>query len=238
MIGIFDYTVILTYLSLISATAGIVFTLNDAGHPYIGVMFLMFSALCDAFDGKVARTKKNRSETEKRFGIQIDSLSDMVAFGVLPACIGVALYRVSSKYNAIHISNTTALTAIEGMGMLAIIFIYVLAALIRLAYFNVTEEERQSSQAGGRSHYIGLPVTSAGLIFPTLLLVQYTVQYFVKSFDITPIYFGVMLLTGIAFVSKFKMKKLGLKSILLLVAIGILESAVITMFWYLRITNG
>ena len=58
----------------------------------------MFSGLCDAYDGKVARMKKVRTEEEKAFGIQIDSLADMVAFGVLPACIGAAMLRVI-KYN-------------------------------------------------------------------------------------------------------------------------------------------
>jgi hypothetical protein len=52
------------------------------------------------FDGKVARTKKDRTEQEKSFGIQIDSLSDLVSFGVLPAVIGFAM--VSQNY---HISE-------------------------------------------------------------------------------------------------------------------------------------
>ena len=62
MIGYYDYTVILTYLSMLSATSGIMLCLNDIGHPYLGMFFLMFCGLCDAFDGKVARTKKNRTE--------------------------------------------------------------------------------------------------------------------------------------------------------------------------------
>ncbi len=42
MIGVFDYTVILTYLSLISAGTGIIITLSDStGHPYLGVFFLL-----------------------------------------------------------------------------------------------------------------------------------------------------------------------------------------------------
>ena len=62
MIGFYNYTVVLTYLSLISASTGIFVSLSDKGHPYIGIMFLLFSGLCDAFDGKVARTKVNRDE--------------------------------------------------------------------------------------------------------------------------------------------------------------------------------
>lgn len=58
MIGFYDYTVILTYLSLMSGTIGIMLCLNGMGHPYLGMFFLLFSGLCDTFDGKVARTKK------------------------------------------------------------------------------------------------------------------------------------------------------------------------------------
>lgn len=105
MIGFYDYTVILTYLSLLSGTTGIMLCLNGVGHPYLGMFFLLFSGLCDTFDGKVARTKKNRTEQMKKFGIQIDSLSDLVAFGVLPACIGISLLRY-----AIHIPGLSGFT--------------------------------------------------------------------------------------------------------------------------------
>ena len=101
MIGFYDYTVWLTYLSMLSGTAGIMLCLNGIGHPYIGMFFLMFSGLCDAFDGKVARTKKNRTETMKKFGIQIDSLADLICFGVLPACIGIAMMRSSISYETL-----------------------------------------------------------------------------------------------------------------------------------------
>ena len=101
MIGVYDYTVILTYLSLLSGASGIIVCLKGIGHPYLCMFFLLFSGLCDTFDGKVARSKKNRTEREKRFGIQIDSLSDLVAFGVLPACIGIAMLRCSLEYTTL-----------------------------------------------------------------------------------------------------------------------------------------
>ena len=56
MIGYFNYTMLLTYMSLASAGLGIVITLTF-GNPYVGMFFLLFSGLCDAFDGKVARIK-------------------------------------------------------------------------------------------------------------------------------------------------------------------------------------
>ena len=99
LLGFYDYTVVLTYMSLLSAGIGIFVSLYGEGHPYLGIFCLMFCGWCDAIDVKVARTKKNRTESEIKFGIQIDSLSDLVAFGVLPACIGDAMIRVSPTIN-------------------------------------------------------------------------------------------------------------------------------------------
>lgn len=82
MIGFYDYTVILTYISFASSISGIF--LATRGHFNWAIFCLAFSGLCDMFDGKIARTKKNRTEDEKRFGIQIDSLCDVVCFGVFP----------------------------------------------------------------------------------------------------------------------------------------------------------
>ena len=68
MLGVYDYTVVLTYVSVLISMGGMLFSLN--GCPKMAV-----SGFCDMFDGKIARTKKNRTEVEKRFGIQIDSLA-------------------------------------------------------------------------------------------------------------------------------------------------------------------
>lgn len=211
MIGVYNYTVVLTYLSLISGTLGIAITLSGQGHPFIGVFFLLFSGLCDAFDGKVARTKHNRSEIEIKFGIQIDSLSDLVAFGVLPACIGLSMFRLLSiRRGGVHNSY--------GILVFAIMALYVLAGMIRLAYFNVTEEIRQKSETSVRKTYTGLPITAASLIFPTILLIQYLVPM-----DITPVYLAVMLFVAVLFVSKIRITKPGLRGILIMIGIGAAE---------------
>ena len=80
MLGFYNYTMYLTYLSLASAATGIIISLTGIGHPFIGAGLLLVCGLCDAFDGKVARTKKDRTDLERRYGIQLDSLSDIVAF--------------------------------------------------------------------------------------------------------------------------------------------------------------
>ena len=226
MIGFYNYTVVLTYLSLISAGLGIVVSLRGNGHPYIGVFFLMISGLCDAFDGKVARTKPNRSEMEQKFGIQIDSLSDIVAFGVLPACIGAAMLRCSSlMHELIRSTGEGAVVNLIRVVAFAVLILYMLAALIRLAYFNVTEEERQQNEGGVRKFYTGLPVTSAALIFPSVLLIQY-----LTPADITPVYFAAVVFTGFAFLGKFQLRKPGLRGILIMVAIGAAEFIAMVIF--------
>ena len=215
MIGFYDYTVILTYLSLISASCGIMVALSGGGHPYIGTFFLLFCGLCDAFDGKVARSKKDRSQEECSFGVQIDSLSDLVAFGVLPAAIGSAMLRRSSLLPLIY---GTPWERSVGVGVMAVLMLYILAAMIRLAYFNVTEEERQRTEGGVRKYYTGLPVTSAALIFPLILLLQYVIPA-----DVTPVYFVTAVLCGAAFLSPVQIRKPGLRGVLILVGIGAVE---------------
>lgn len=224
MIGFYDYTVVLTYLSLFSAVSGIMVAFGGSGHPYIATFFLLICGLCDAFDGKVARTKKDRTSMEKNYGIQIDSLSDLVAFGVLPACIGAALiknagaYEEGAIYAFLHLVKSPIYTKAIYFLLFAVLILYVLAALIRLAYFNVTEEERQKTEKGARKTYTGLPVTASSLIFPAVLLFHKAIPA-----DISLVYFIVTIITGFAFLANFKIKKAGLKGILIMVAIGALE---------------
>lgn len=228
MIGIYDYTVLLTYISLLSATSGIIVSLTNfggnAGHPYIGALFLMICGLCDAFDGRVARTKKDRSDFNKKYGIQIDSLSDVIAFGVLPACIGVAVIRTSPLCNSLLHAVGRPYGRLLLFLMYAVIVLYVLAAVIRLAYFNVTEEERQNTEDGCRKYYTGLPVTSASIIFPAVLLVNFGL-----NFDITVIYFVILLAVGFLFLLKIKVPKPGLRGILIMIGIGLVEGLLIIL---------
>ena len=229
MIGVYDYTVLLTYLSLLAASTGILVSLSGNGHPYLGVFFLLVCGLCDAFDGKVARMKKDRNEMERNFGIQIDSLSDLVAFGVLPACIGAAMIRNSPMLNDLFDRENWFYNRVLQYILFAILIVYVLAAMIRLAYFNVTEEIRQKNEGGVRKFYTGLPVTSAALIFPVIVLIKHLFQHFLQL-DITLLYLAIALLTGFAFLAKFKVKKFGLKGILIMVAIGTVEFLLLLLF--------
>ena len=227
MIGVYDYTVILTYLSLISGSLGILVSLHGYGHPYVGVFFLLACGLCDAFDGKVARTKKNRTPLEKNFGVQVDSLADLVCFGVLPACIGMAMLRTSEKFSDAPIINEETNKREWYVVLLFMIAVlYVLAALIRLAYFNATEEERQKeAELTGKMSYTGLPVTSAALIFPFVVLL-----HFFTKFDFSIIYFVTMFIVAILFLGRFKIKKISGGALYLLVLIGFVEFLMLLFF--------
>lgn len=223
MIGFFDYTTLLTYLSLVSAVLGMVISLSGGGHPFLGSFFLLFCGLCDAFDGKVARTKSNRTEEEKNYGIQIDSLTDVIAFGILPGCIGAAMWR------RLTLSGENIIREDYNVLVYTVIVLYALAAMIRLAYFNVTEMDRQKKETGARKNYTGLPVTSSALIFPSVLLIHYILER-----DITPIYLAVMLITAFAFLAKFRIPKPGLRGILIMVGIGLAECAILLFFFLKR----
>ena len=228
MIGFYNYTTFLTYLSMVSAGFGIVSALSGFGHPYVGMFFLLFCGLCDAFDGKVARTKKDRCEMECKFGIQIDSLSDVVAFGVLPVCIGVGLMK-ADILNAFKVS--TSLGRVFLTLSVLIMSFYLLAGMIRLAYFNVLEEQRQETEAGARKYYTGLPITSAAVTFPFVLALNFILKK-AANIDVTYLYFMFMGLSSVLFVSKIQVKKPGLKTILSWVVIGVVEIAVTLYAFY------
>ena len=88
-IGFYDYTVVLTYMSLLSSIVGMTEALD--GRFGNAIACLVVSGICDMLDGKVARTKKDRTEDQKNFGIQIDSLCDLFCFGAFPAFLTYAL---------------------------------------------------------------------------------------------------------------------------------------------------
>ena len=228
MIGVYDYTVILTYLSMISGVIGIIVTMTGIGHPYVGTLFLMASGLFDAFDGRVARTKKDRKETEIKFGVQIDSLSDLICFGVLPMAIGVSLLRVSGIFTEIVRRRDYEGSVWLLIILLTIAVFYVLAALIRLAYFNCTEEQRkEEAKETGVECFTGVPVTTSALAFPLTLIVHYYTEA-----DLTLFYFFMMLIMAIAFIGNIKVPKPGKKGLIVMMVIGLAELIATLLIFY------
>ena len=85
-IGYYNYTVLLTYFGLCSAVYGMMQAMKNDYRT--AIICLLICGLCDMFDGMIARTNKTRSEDATSFGVQIDSLCDLVCFGVFPVIIG------------------------------------------------------------------------------------------------------------------------------------------------------
>ncbi|MDV3185915.1 MAG: CDP-alcohol phosphatidyltransferase family protein [Candidatus Phytoplasma australasiaticum] len=85
-LGMYNYTVYLTYLNLLSGFMGIICAVQNK--IILACVLLLLSGILDVLDGIVSRCKKVRSLKEKRYGIQIDSLSDLISFGILPLLSG------------------------------------------------------------------------------------------------------------------------------------------------------
>ena len=192
MLVFYDYTVILTYLSLVISVFGMTRALE--GDFRVAILCLALSGLCDMFDGKIARTKKDRTEDEKKFGIQIDSLCDVVCFGVFPIMICYCL-------------------GMKGKVSVIILALYGVASVIRLGFFNVMEEKRQSETGETREYYQGLPITSMAIILPFIYLIRrYWGEHFIMAINVAVVVVGVL------FISDIKVKKPQNPVIILLVA--------------------
>ena len=188
-IGVYDYTVVLTYISLVSSIIGIMKAVE--GKFSAAVICLMISGFCDAFDGVVARTKKNRTEDEKGFGIQLDSLCDVICFGLFPAFLCYMM-------------------GMNGIFGIMVVCAYCLCAVIRLAFFNVLETKRQKTEDGCAKFYRGLPVTSISMIFPVFYCLKFVMGHEVFMAVIC----GLMMLVAFMFVWDIAVPKPDWKKIL------------------------
>lgn len=198
LLGYYNYTVILTYIGMLAGFIGIVYAFEN--NIFGSVICLMVAGFCDMFDGTIASTKE-RTQQEKCFGIQIDSFSDLICFGALPAII---VYS-QSKHNQI---------------VLMVCSLYLLCALIRLAYFNVDEQERQQSSDTSREIYYGLPVTLSALFLP---VVHGVVCLFSWRPTIVPT--AALLTMAIMFLLPFPLRKPKLIGKICVILCGIMEVA-------------
>ena len=204
MIGFYSYTVVLTYLGLASAAMGMILTFQ--GFAKYALFCLAFSGLCDMFDGKVARLKKDRTEDEKRFGIQIDSLCDVVCFGAFPM---ILCYSIGMR----------------GPAGISILVFYLIAGVIRLAFFNVMEEKRQDETDEARKSSQGLPITSIAIILPLFCTLRPLLGHrFLSELHIC------ILTVGLLFIINFPLRKPGWKMLTLLVAI--VSCALIKIYFF------
>ena len=115
------------------------------GDLRLAVILLMLAGLCDLFDGVLARYLKV-SKGETKYGVQLDTLIDMLSFGVTPLVIVASQIELE-------------------LYVLPIFFLYLLTAATRLAHFNAF-----TASDGPTTHYQGVPVTNIALVLPIILL--------------------------------------------------------------------
>lgn len=183
MIGVYNYSVILTYLGVALSIFGMTQALN--GNYDIAILCLALAGACDTFDGKVARSMKNRTKEQIIFGVQIDSLCDAICFGVTPAVIAYSM-GMNKPFG------------------IAVEIVFVLCGVIRLAYFNVLEElKHEEPEKEDRKCYHGLPITSIAILFPILYLFRPLVS---EQLFLTALPFA-MLAIAFLYILDFKIKK-------------------------------
>lgn len=186
-IGKYDKSVIVTYLGTLSTMIGICFVLNSSAPNITGaIICLIIAGVCDMFDGKVARMCKGRTEEDKQYGIQIDSLADMVSFIMFPIIILYGICK-SSDVSLFPVLSIPVLT------------LFTVAGISRLAFFNINA----ALEDGPVKYYSGLPVTATAIIFPLLYLLKYVLA--TKIF--VSIYFAAFALIAFFMVFNFKIRK-------------------------------
>ena len=194
MIGKWNRSVIATYVGMLFAVAAI-FLLFANLYGY-AMMCFMAAGICDLFDGTIARMCK-RTEEEKNFGIQLDSLVDVVSFIALPIVFVVKFSGVSWYAMAASV-------------------MYSVFGVARLAYFNVCQEENEDKDSPIK-YYVGMPVTYAALIFPAI----YLLHVFLADKVIALLMCIVMEIMGLLFILKLKFIKPGKKGYIFLMLLAI-----------------
>lgn len=176
IIGYFRKCDMLTMLGTTIAFIGMYCAFN--GHFSLASLCLMLSGICDSFDGTLAR-KYKYDKSQQEYGVQLDSLSDVICFGILPAIITVLI-------------STSIVSVI-------ICIFYMLCGVIRLAYFNMLH----TTKAAKKGEYIGLPITAIAIVYPIILIVIRILNPELLS-KVMP---AVLLIMGSLFIARFKLKK-------------------------------
>ena len=184
--------------------------LASRGEFYRAGWYIVFAGILDALDGRVARL----SNTGTRFGAELDSLVDVVSFGVAPAFL---IYQLEF--------------ASAGQAEWIFCYFYVMGAAIRLARFNLT-------QAGRAKHaFIGLPSPAAGMTlatfypFTTTGLWQEVARYLPRhhTMQLLVILLTILMVSNVRYATvpraglRTARGLLGLATILFILIFGILE---------------
>jgi CDP-diacylglycerol--serine O-phosphatidyltransferase len=177
---------LLTVLSLVFGFASIIFSLES--HFTFACWAIILSVIFDGLDGQIARINPVPSE----FGKELDSLVDVVSFGIAPSILGYIFV-----YQAFYFWATSAL------------FIYLLCSVLRLARYNITPKEKLVN------YFYGLPTTVSGGILASFILIYRRRQDSLEPQHIPVIFIFIVLILAFLMISRVKYLTLdGLKQLL------------------------
>jgi len=152
---------------------------------YRAAVLLIFAMLFDLMDGRVARMTK----TQSAFGLQIDSLADVISFGVAPAMLVYkwVLYRLP----------------VPG---LLVSFMYVAAAAVRLARFNVLASNPSGVPSKPGRHILGLPTPPASGILISLVVANHAADGLIGREEYTVVLLCVTIGLSLLMVSNVRFR--------------------------------
>jgi len=197
-----------TLFTLTSVFMGLVSLVSAAeGNFKLSAVTILFAIVFDSIDGGVARLTR----TQSKFGMQIDSLADVISFGVAPA---VLVYLALLK-------NLVVVGQVD-LGLVAA-FIYLGAGAIRLARYNV-EAERKS---GPVKMFNGLPIPGAAGCLAGLVLGLVTEGRTLGAVAATMflLLFGLLMVSSVKYRKKMTFKKFDTQLIL-----GLLGTTLLIVF--------
>jgi CDP-diacylglycerol--serine O-phosphatidyltransferase len=176
----------LTSLSLICGFFSIIFSLES--HFTFASLAIILSVFFDGLDGQIARQNPIPSE----FGKQLDSLVDVVSFGIAPSLLGyIFIYR--------HFYLWAVL----------VLFIYLVCSVTRLAQYNITPKEKLAN------YFYGLPTTVSGGILASFILIYRKKEAVMLPHYVPIIFLFIVLFLAFLMVSRIKYLNLdGLKQVL------------------------
>jgi CDP-diacylglycerol--serine O-phosphatidyltransferase len=151
---------IFTLTNLFLGFSGIINCLY--GDPVTAAFLLIWASVFDFLDGTTARLLK----TQSKLGMQLDSLADIVSFGLLPAVI-LHVLLIKSHQDWVYQLHFTGIPLVSLLP-----FVFVIATAIRLAKFNIDEDQVKV--------FRGLPVPAAALFVAALPLIMRFDLYVIK----------------------------------------------------------
>ncbi len=178
-IGYYSLANCVTLFGLLSAVMACFLAAN--GNFKFAIYMLFVACVCDICDGTIARKSKNRSVEDKYFGIQLDSLCDMVSFGVTPCFIAFSF-------------------GFDGVIDVLIYSFFIAAGGIRLAYFNTLANKNPGKKM---KYFRGVPIPFSTFVITALFLLT----TFIPA-SVTVWFFRIALLgLGIAYILNIPIKK-------------------------------